>query len=444
MTINSDNIGSSAFSGCTGLLSASINSRNIGIAAFSGCNKLADVVMATSVETIGNSSFSGCSSITEIEIPNNVTNIGQSAFAACTELEYISIGRGVINIPANAFDSCGLKSLTIPNSVESIGTSAFRNCSSLKKVIIPSSVTSINQSFTGSTNIEEADIPQIVLSKPVYDTFPTTYSSVTMGSSVALKAIKLNTDVKRIHDNAFALCRNITSITTTSTNFYMVAQEDGILYNKDKTELVLCPKDKTNVVIPASVRKIWNYAFAYCSSLKSVTIPDSVVNIGEYAFADCADLEGVIIPSSVETLSTTAFDGCQKTWTAWYRSLSNLAANGSAIGDNAEMTDTRYTLAGNPADRAIADVTVSEDTALDAFVLKEGKVYDSVLYVKNNASHAVRVSLPSGNTYQTFKGAAPLTLPANSTSILTITRVARGISSGNVFLVTREELETMR
>lgn len=77
--------------------------------------------------------------------------------------------------------------------------------------------------------------------------------------------------------------------------------------------------------------------------------------------------------------------------------------------------------------------------AVDNFVLKDGKVYDSVLHVTNPTGAAVKLTLPVGNTYQTFKGAKPLSIPANSANIVTITRVGE-----NVFLVTREELETLQ
>jgi hypothetical protein len=98
----------------------------------------------------------------------------------------------------------------------------------------------------------------------------------------------------------------------------------------------------------------------------------------------------------------------------------------------------QYALSSTPADRAIASITVDGDRAIDDFVLKDGKVYDSVLYVNNTAANDVTLTLPSGYTYKAIKGAKPLSIPANSQSILSITRVA-----ANVFLVSREDLETI-
>ena len=104
-----------------------------------------------------------------------------------------------------------------------------------------------------------------------------------------------------------------------------------------------------------------------------------------------------------------------------------------------QQVESPYTLTNAVADRAIASVTVSDDCAIDSFVLKDGNVYDSVLYINNTAGHAVALTLPSGYVYKTIKGTHPLYIPANSQSILSITRVAN-----NVFLVSREDLETIQ
>ena len=101
--------------------------------------------------------------------------------------------------------------------------------------------------------------------------------------------------------------------------------------------------------------------------------------------------------------------------------------------------DPRYELAATPADRSIASISVESDCAIDSFVLTDGKVYDTALRIVNTSDNAVRLTLPTGYTYECFKGMSPLTIPAKSTNMLTITRTA-----DNVFLVSREELETVQ
>ena len=53
---------------------------SIGSSAFSGCTGLTSITIPSSVTSIGNGAFSGCTGLTSIEIPNSVTSIGNGAF----------------------------------------------------------------------------------------------------------------------------------------------------------------------------------------------------------------------------------------------------------------------------------------------------------------------------------------------------------------------------
>ena len=64
-----------------------------------------------------------------------------------------------------------------------------------------------------------------------------------------------------------------------------------------------------------------------------------------------------------------------------------------------QQVESPYSLTDGAADRAIASVTVDADCAIDSFVLKDGEVYDSVLYVSNIADRAVTLTLPTGYAY---------------------------------------------
>jgi hypothetical protein len=112
---------------------------------------------------------------------------------------------------------------------------------------------------------------------------------------------------------------------------------------------------------------------------------------------------------------------------------------GAGSAGGVQSGDLPYALTNSPADRAIALVTVDGDRTIDSFVLKDGKVYDSVLYVVNAATVPVRLTLPAGHTYVTVSGLAPLLIPASSTNLVTVTRMAT-----DTFLVTRQNLEAIR
>jgi len=76
------------------------------------------------------------------------------------------------------------------------------------------------------------------------------------------------------------------------------------------TVLVKYNGTAANVTIPSSVTMIGNYAFSFCSSLRSITIPSSVTHIGDGAFSWCESLASITIPSSVTSIGEGAFLGC--------------------------------------------------------------------------------------------------------------------------------------
>ena len=174
--------------------------------------------------------------------------------------------------------------LVIPSTlggypVTSIGDSAFEGCSNLTSVSIPSSVTSIGDwAFYSCYRLTSVSIPS---------------------------------NITNIGSGAFYNCSSLPSINVDSNNA-AYCSVDGVLFNKDKTLLMIYPTGKTatTYTIPDSVTSIGLYAFQGCNSLTSVTIPDSVTSIADSAFYNCSSLTSVTIPDSVTSIGIWAFGGC--------------------------------------------------------------------------------------------------------------------------------------
>ncbi len=145
-------IGSSAFSGCSGLTSVTIPNSvtSIGEGAFYNCSSLTSVTIGNSVTSIGKWAFRYCKALTGVEIPSSVTFIGAAAFEY-SGIVNIAFPESITNIDEWMFNGCiGLTNVTIPNSVTSIGEVAFYNCTGLTSVTIPNRVTNIgNYAFSG-------------------------------------------------------------------------------------------------------------------------------------------------------------------------------------------------------------------------------------------------------------------------------------------------------
>jgi len=186
--------------------------------------------------------------ITEVNIPAEidglpVTTIGNKAFFNCSGLISVTLPDSLTTIGNNTFSECyALTSVTLPDNLATIGDYAFFNCSSLTSVTLPDSITSISS------------------------------------SSLAIP--------------------NLTAIEVSENNPNYVSA-DGVLFSKDKTELICYPagNPRTEYIVSANVTSIKKEAFGLWenqSALNSVTIenPDCEIPlwfIVEYQLSDNID-----------------------------------------------------------------------------------------------------------------------------------------------------------
>ena len=124
-----------------------------------------------------------------------------------------------------------------------------------------------------------------------------------------MTSIKIPKSVVLIDSSAFS-SSGLASITVDSRNLEY-SSVDGVLFNKNKTQLVTHPAGKgISYSIPNGVTSISSYAFSGCSSLTSITIPNSVTSIGYCAFEDCSSLTSVTISDGVTSIDSSTFSGC--------------------------------------------------------------------------------------------------------------------------------------
>ncbi len=184
--------------------------------------------------------------VTSADIPAEISGvavmiIGSEAFADHGNLKKVTIPGSVESIEDYAFSGSGLSSLTLENGVLNISLGAFRGCESLTSVVIPRSV--------------EAIAPM-----------------------------------------AFSNCVSLTDLSVDAENPYYFADESGVLFNKDATELIAFPASYIGeYAVSENVTSICDWAFDCCVGLTHVTIPESVEYIGECAFDGCEALQSVTI-----------------------------------------------------------------------------------------------------------------------------------------------------
>lgn len=176
------------------------------------------------------------------------------------------------------------------------------------------------------------------------------------GKNSKLKSITLSKNIASEKDTKRSLA-GLNQITTleeiqTVKDNAAYQSEDGILYTKDKKELVAYPKSKKsetyvmlsevekagelslanlkylknltfskkikiipecsnssieNVIIPDQVKVIDESTFDTCKNLKKVTFGKNITTIGDGAFANCTALETIKLPNNLKNIEEVAF-----------------------------------------------------------------------------------------------------------------------------------------
>jgi len=122
-----------------------------------------------------------------------------------------------------------------------------------------------------------------------------------------LTKVTLPATLKSVDSKAFEWCTQLQTITVDDNNEWFTA-EDNILYNKDKTCLMLYPAGLTDATytVPAGVTKIGDYAFNYNTHLEEVSMT-AVETIGKHAFSWCSSLRNIILPNSLKVIGYATF-----------------------------------------------------------------------------------------------------------------------------------------
>ena len=349
--------------------------------------------------TIGANAFESCSRLTTVSIGanTNIPSIGTRAFRSNSSLSTFSVDDTAVikSIGSYAFENCrGLTSLTVHASTKTIGAYAYLNCTGLTSVAVAE----------GSTALAIGDYA---------------FSKCT-----ALKNVTLPDTVSAFNSSVFDGCDVTNMNIANGPAFY--TDENGVIYNASRTELIYCPKTfgdlsklawdtlekigpsvfKGNTQIGAvefgakvieiganafdgssissisfspenkNALIIGNYAFNNCSKLTSVSLPASTISIGNYAFYNDKFTE-ITLPESLITIGDFAFGAVQ------IKSVT-IPASVTYIGEKA------FYLTG------LSSVTVPTNSALEtigsyAFAttsITEFNMPSGVKYIGENAFYA--------------------------------------------------------
>lgn len=293
-------IADSAFKGCVGLTSLTIgeNVTSIGKDVFEGCLKFKEFIVSE-----GNTKYTTIDGVLFIIYEmGDVSKYLKLHTYPCGRSGAYIIPDGIKKIGDSAFSSCvGLTSIEIPDECKSLGSYAFKGCTGLTSIKIPNECSIDSYAFAECTGLTSIVIPDYAFSIG-YNAFYGCTSLISVFISDTVRASFLY--------NAFYGCTRLKEFIA-SDNCVNYSTVDGVLFSKDKINLLMCPMGKSGTfTIPDGTKYIIDSSFSKCSAITSITIPGSVYSIGESAFSNCTGLTSITIADGLKKISDSAFSDC--------------------------------------------------------------------------------------------------------------------------------------
>ncbi len=272
----------------------------IEIAGYIGTSKkvvIPSVIDGRKVTSIGNSAFFKSNSVTEVTVPSGVTKIGSYAFGYSDSIKKVTIPSSVTSIAQNAFINHP-SDLVIYCFNETAGYKFVKqNSIDYVRFKYIELGDGLAEIIASHGDVEKVEIPETIDG----------YVVASIGNSAFMYScvtdVTIPGSVTKIDDYAFCWCSSLKSI----------KMPERLTYLGDYA-FAYC-SSLTDIEIPQGMRWIGVFTFGQCSSLESVTIPDGVEYILDYAFYRCSSLESVTVPSSVEYTCDTAFMECSDSLT---------------------------------------------------------------------------------------------------------------------------------
>lgn len=251
-------------------------------------------------DVVGSYMFSNCDKLTSIMLPNSVIEIGSYIFNKIvdvdtdihftekaekenTTLTSITIGNKTAIIGNNAFYACmGLTEINMPNSVNEIGNYVFWGCNNLVRIDLASVSKMEISAFWGCDKLAEFVVSEdnsnysslggVLFNKDksiliIYPKAKTNQSYIIPNSVITvednafdnayLTSITIGDKVSQMKFSNVGKRLKEYIVTNNNANYLSL---DGVLFNKNKTELIAYPIDKVSstYIVPSSVTKISN------------------------------------------------------------------------------------------------------------------------------------------------------------------------------------------
>lgn len=283
--------------------------------AFNDCPNLRSVQIGAGLAFFDSDSFLRCPALKEFTVSAENENL--SSADGCV---YSKDGTELVRYPA----AMAADSFTVPDSAERISRNAFYGAQ-LREVFLPDTLINVGESaFAYADTLEAIHVPgtsgnyctedgvlydmryRILIQYPcgkkdIEFTVHDWANAVGMHAFTGndhLQRIIMPDSVKEIYDGAFMDCQGLKYA-------YLPTQTDFL-----GTGIFELCEHLLTVTFPENIDTIPDSMFFGCSSLREVALPETVRNVENGAFSHCSSLWTIDLPETMDSLGWYSFSYC--------------------------------------------------------------------------------------------------------------------------------------
>lgn len=322
--------------------------------AFNSCKSITRVVIPDSVVEIGNSAFSNCRNLIDVEISDSVIKMGSSAFLGTAHSGEMSnwdviqsgenvkriayyvgnhlikvdgagtrctLREGTVTIASLAFNgmtNINLETVVLPDGLKSIGDGAFNGEVKLVNINIPTSVEYIGKRAFYKTAFYNASknwqggalyVNNVLVGVNAVSELNVkegTTSVVADLNNTGVEKINIPASVVYIDSIVFNNSAQLKEISVDEQN-PVYKSINGHLYTKDGSVLIKYAggKESSEYVMPATVTRVEDDAFALASNLKVIELGESIDQFPSMLLGDTS----LVIRVNKNNQTYTTFNG---------------------------------------------------------------------------------------------------------------------------------------
>lgn len=238
--------------------------------------------------------------IEKLWIPFTVKEIEKETFAECKKLKSVEILSGLTKIEKDLFRDCkNLVKVVLPDSIKVIESGAFAGCNQLKEIHYASYHIQIHKdAFMECSAIQ---------SKRIKDWIE--HGMIEFDQRKEVQEEGLEEPYELYQGNLFWIEQGKLRDVLVKTERVIVPESVEVI----KREAFLRPDTKamvTSLILPVSVKKIEQLAFAGLDNVTSIEILSRISKIERGTFRNCVKLEKVVLPQSLQRIESRAFEHC--------------------------------------------------------------------------------------------------------------------------------------